>query len=117
MQSRKRFWLLKKLPKLTNCLPRRLLTMLISKRAIPRIQILWEKIIEVSYQVKEEEVNKDFTESVDIEPNEEVPDKVNVEKGAAEKVELEKSKGPNKIPIDFVCPMKQLCSNSATALS
>jgi len=30
----------------------------------PRRQILGKKIIEVSYQVKEEEVNEDFTESV-----------------------------------------------------
>jgi len=45
-------------------------------------------------------------------PNKEVPDKVNVEKGAAEKVESEKLKGPNKIPIDFVCPLKQLCNGT-----
>jgi hypothetical protein len=38
--------------------------------------------------------------------------KVNVEEGAAKKVESEKLKCSNKIPIDFQCPLKQLCKGA-----
>ncbi len=55
---------------------------------------------------------KDITDDVQNEANKDVTDKVNVEEGAAEKVESEKLKCSNKIPIDFHCTLKQLCKGT-----
>jgi hypothetical protein len=65
---------------------------------------------------------KDITDDLDSDASKDVLDKVAVEEAAVEesavkessteKVKSEKPKGYNKIPIDFMCPVKSVCNGT-----